>query len=70
MFGSTGSLRLDEAGDRLGPSYDIFGFYSSATKEIVSVLRGHYNPDAEAAKAGDGTVIFPDDNFVSPPPGP
>ena len=55
LFGSTGSLRLDESGDRLGPSYDIFGLYPRATKEIVSVMIGNYNPDAEEMKEGDGT---------------
>jgi len=69
MFGSTCSLRLDESGDRLGPSYDIFSFYPSATKEIVSVMIGHYNPDAEGANEGAETVIFPE--IIGPtPPGP
>jgi branched-chain amino acid transport system substrate-binding protein len=58
-FGSAGSCRLDETGDRIGPSYDVWGFYPSATKASVSVIMCQYNPDAEEIAEGSGTVFFP-----------
>jgi branched-chain amino acid transport system substrate-binding protein len=69
MFGSTGSLRLDDFGDRNNPSYDIWGFYPSPTQGTVSKIIGQYNPDAEEVKEGEGTVFNPD--LINPgPPGP
>jgi ABC-type branched-subunit amino acid transport system substrate-binding protein len=58
-FGAAGSCRLDETGDRIGPSYDVWGFYPSAAKASVSVIMAQYNPDAEEVKEGEGTVFFP-----------
>ena len=70
-FGSTGSLRLDESGDRLGPAYDIWSYYQDATtKEAVKLIVGQYNPDAEEAKEGGGTVLFPIGPYGPSPPGP
>ena len=69
-FGSAGSCRLDEFGDRFGPSYDIWGFYTSAsTKEAVSLIVGQYDPDAEEVREGEGTV-FPNGIYGSSVPGP
>jgi branched-chain amino acid transport system substrate-binding protein len=58
-FAAAGSCRLDANGDRIGPSYDVWGFYPSATKASVSVIMAQYNPDAEEVKEGEGTVFFP-----------
>jgi len=59
MFGASGWCRLDSAGDRAAPPYDVWGFYPSATKPSVSVIMAQYNPDAEEIKEGEGTVFFP-----------
>jgi ABC-type branched-subunit amino acid transport system substrate-binding protein len=69
-FGATGSCRLDEFGDRLGPSYDIWWFEPSATKASVSRVVGQYNPDAEEMKEGEGTIFFPESNWGIHVPGP
>ncbi len=69
-FGAAGSCRLDEFGDRLGPSYDIWWFEPSATKASVSRIVGQYNPDAEEMKEGEGTVFFPVEDFGPRPIGP
>jgi hypothetical protein len=58
-FGSAGSCRLDDTGDRIGPAYDAWGFYPSSTKASVSVIMAQFNPDAEEIKEGEGTVFFP-----------
>jgi branched-chain amino acid transport system substrate-binding protein len=58
-FGSAGSCRLDETGDRIGPAYDVWGFYPSPTKPSISIIMAQYNPDAEEVKEGEGTVFFP-----------
>jgi branched-chain amino acid transport system substrate-binding protein len=58
-FGAAGSCRLDETGDRIGPQYDVWGFYPSAAKASVSIIMAQYNPDAEELKEGEGTVFFP-----------
>jgi len=68
-FGSAGYCGLDEFGDRLGSSYDIWRYEPSATKESVSNQVGLYDPVAEGIKTGTGTVIFPE--VIGPrPPGP
>ncbi len=58
-FGAAGSCRLDETGDRVAPSYDVWGFYPSAAKASVSVIMATFDPDLETAKAGTGTVFLP-----------
>ncbi len=70
MFGAAGSCGLDEFGDRLGPSYDIWRFEPSATKASVSVIVGQYDPVVEEMKEGAGTVFFPESNWGIHVPGP
>ncbi len=52
-FGAAGSCRLDATGDRIGPAYDVWGFYPSAAKASVSMIMAQFDPDAEQIKAGD-----------------
>jgi branched-chain amino acid transport system substrate-binding protein len=47
MFGASGWCRLDSAGDRAAPPYDVWGFYPSATKASVSVIMAQYDPDTQ-----------------------
>jgi branched-chain amino acid transport system substrate-binding protein len=69
-FGAAGSCGLNEFGDRLGPSYDIWRFEPSATKVSVSIIVGQYDPVAEEMKEGSGTVFFPESNWGAHVPGP
>jgi branched-chain amino acid transport system substrate-binding protein len=66
-FGAAGSCRLDATGDRIGPAYDVWGFYPSAAKASVSVIMAQYNPDAEEIKEGQGTVFYPAVLGFTPP---
>jgi ABC-type branched-subunit amino acid transport system substrate-binding protein len=52
--GTTGSLRLNQFGDRFPPTYDIWGFYPGETKTSVSKLVGQYDPDTK------NTVFYPE----------
>ena len=66
-FGAAGSCRLDATGDRIGPAYDVWGFYPSAAKPSVSVIMAGYNPDTEEIKEGTGTFFLPAVLGFTPP---
>jgi ABC-type branched-subunit amino acid transport system substrate-binding protein len=58
-FGSAGSCRLDESGDRIGPSYDVWGYRSDAANVMGRVVVAQFSSDAEAISANHGTEFYP-----------
>lgn len=45
LFGATGWCRLNSAGDRYTPPYDVWGFFPSKIKASVSQIMAQYEPD-------------------------